>query len=158
MRNHLALLLVSILSVACGSGSPTAPVDAALSFETIVKASYSGFSGPRRTAVRSDGEWVRVWQTLYAGQNPVPALPEVDFGRETVLLAAAGTRENGCFSIDITRARLTGSGSIELEVTETVPGPTCACTLALTQPVHLVRIARVSATETFVERLSQLLC
>ena len=158
MRTHLALLLVSVLVVACDDGSPSAPEDVTLSFETVAQASYSGFTASQRRAVHGESDWSQVWQTLYAGQTPAPVQPAVDFDRETVLLAAAGIRNNGCYAIEITRASLKGNGILELEVTETVPGPACSCTEALTQPVHLVRVARVSIRETFVELRSQRRC
>ena len=88
----------------------------------------------------------------------MPALPEVDFGRESLILAAAGTRSNGCYSIAVSRARLTVEGAVELEVVETSPGPSCVCTQALTQPVHVVRLEPASADATFVERRAQLRC
>ncbi len=158
MRTRLALLLAPVLFVACGSGSPTAPEDVAITFETVVNESYSGFSARQRRAVRSDGEWVQVWQTLYAGSSPVPAVPAVDFGRETVVLAAAGERPDGCYSIAITRATSLSDGAVQFEVSETVPGPTCICTQAQTQPVHVVKIARISTRESFVERSFQRAC
>lgn len=158
MRIHPGLLLVCLLFVACDEDSPTAPQDTPLVFETVVKASYSGFFEPARGTVRTAEEWGQVWQTLHAGLSPMPPLPAIDFDREMVVLAAAGTRSNGCYALDITGARRRGNGGVELEVTETVPGPTCACTEALTQPVHVVKVVRVPGPETFVERRSQRRC
>ena len=152
-----ALLLILTLSLACSDGSPTAP-GTALSFESIAQLSYSGFPVQQMSAVRGEREWHEVWRTLYAGQSPVPALPSVDFARETVILAAAGSRSNGCYSIEITRASWTRSGAVAFEVLETFPGSTCGCTQAVTQPVHVVRLAAVSAAETFVLRRAELAC
>jgi hypothetical protein len=76
-------------------------------------------------------------------QNPVPALPAVDLGRETVVLAATGTRKNGCYSIDITRCQRGGQRSHPLEVTESVPWADLQ--------LH-PGFPRVSFTGTFVER------
>lgn len=162
MRIHPTLLLLPLLFVACDKNSPTSPVDSSVPFVTVAKASYSGFSTPVRETVRGTEEWVTVWQTLYAGRGPLvgpmPPLPEIDFDREMVVLVAAGTRRNGCFAIDVTRARLKGNGAVEFEVTETVPGPTCVCTFALTQPVHVVKLARLPGPETFVERRAESRC
>lgn len=157
MRIHVGLLLVSVLFVACDDDSPTAPGDG-LAFETVAKASYSGFSEPTREVVRTPGEWAEVWQTLHAGQSEVPALPAIDFDREMVVVAAAGARANGCYSIDVTAARRRGNGAVEFELTETVPGPACGCTQAITQPVHAVRVARLPDPESFVARVSQRRC
>jgi PrcB C-terminal len=159
MRIHAGLLLVAMLLAACSNDSPTAPHQAlhqeGLAFETVVKASYSGFSAPTHLTVRTRGEWQQAWQTLYAGQSPVPALPAIDFEREMVVVAAAGTRSNGCFAIDVTAANRLGNGGVEFELTETVPGPACVCTDALTQPVYVVKVESVPGPETFVEHQSE---
>jgi len=157
MRTHIALLLLFLPSTACDD-SPATPGDAALSFETLVQASTSGFSESQRRVVDDAADWAQTWQTLYAGQSPLPALPAVDFGREIVILAAAGPRSNGCYAIEITRVSLTRRRTLEVDVTETVPGPACVCTQAVTQPAHLVKVERVSAPVNFVDRLFQRAC
>ena len=73
------------------------------------------------------------------------------------LLAAAGTRSNGCFAIEFTQARMV-RGILVLDVTETVPGQGCSCVEIVTQPLHVVRIVRLQAPAVFVERRRQLAC
>ena len=158
MRTPFVLLLLLTAAAACSDSSPTATDDATLTFETVVQTSYSGFDDPQKRVIRSVGEWDQVWRTLYASQRPAPPLPAVDFSREVVVLAAAGERSNGCYSIEATRARLIGDGTVEFELTETVPGAACGCTQAVTQPVHLIRMARFQGRELFVDRAFQLAC
>lgn len=158
MRIHPALLLVPALLAACDSSTPTAPRESPLAVETVASAFYSGFTSPRRATLRTAGEWAEAWQTLYAGQSEVPPLPAVDFDRALVVVVAAGNRPTGCYAIDVTGASLRGEGAVLFEVTETVPGPACACTLALTQPVHIVKIPRVAGPVTFVERRFEARC
>lgn len=157
MRRVLALSFATVLLLACNGRSPTAPEDAVVPFETVVSASVSGFTSSERRAVRSAGEWAEVWQTIHAGQSPVPPVPALDFDRELALLAAAGTRSNGCFTIEFTQAR-TARGILVLDVTETVPGRDCSCIQVVTQPLHVIRIVRLPAPEVFVERRRQLAC
>jgi hypothetical protein len=158
MRIHPGLLLVPALLTACDSGTPTAPPDSPLAVETLTSEFYSGFTAPRRTVVRTAGELADAWQTLYATRSPQPPLPAVDFDRTTVVVVAAGNRPTGCFAIEVTGASLRGDGAAVFEVTETVPGPTCACTQALTQPVHVVRVPRLDGAATFVEHRSEARC
>lgn len=158
MRTFAALTIVSGLLMACSGDSPTSLQDTPLEMATVAKASYSGFVAPLRGSVRTADEWAGTWQTLYSGQSPVPLLPAIDFSREMVVVAAIGTRSNGCFAVDVTAASLRANGAAVFEVEETVPGPNCVCTQALTQPVHLVKVGRFAGPETFVERKVQSNC
>lgn len=158
MRAFVVLLIAATLALACGDDSPTAPGDVSISFENIVQGSYTGFTEPRRVVVHNQGDLARVWQEFHAGGSPVPGLPAVDFSRETVVLVAAGSRSNGCYAIEITGADLAASGTVRLEVTETVPGSACICTEAITRPAHLVRFSRRAAPVTFVEQVVQRAC
>lgn len=158
MRIHPALLLVPALLVACDDNSPTSPQAGPIAFETVASASNSGFTAPARRTIRSHQEWAGAWQTLHLGQNPTPPLPAVDFDQAMVVLVATGSRPNGCFAIDVTDASVRANGMVELEVTETIAGPGCACTLAITQPVHAVKVPRVAGPASFVERTTERRC
>jgi hypothetical protein len=158
LRIHPALLLVPALFVACDDSSPTSPQAGPIAFETVVSSSHSGYTAPVRRTIRTHQEWAGAWQTLHVGQSPTPPLPAVDFDQAMVVLVAAGTRPNGCFAIDVTEATMRASGVVELEVTETIAGTGCACTLAITQPVHAVKVPRVAGPATFVERTTERRC
>ena len=152
------LLAVSAALVAACDDSPTEPGDVQLSFETVLNNSYSGITGPELLSIRDAGEWPRTWERLHAGLSPVPPLPAVDFDRRMLLLAALGSRANGCFAVEITDISLKRSGEIEIEVMEDEPGPACGCTQAVTNPVHVVSLERVDAYETFRSRRQQMSC
>lgn len=158
LRIHPALLLVPALFVACHDSTPTSPEAGPIAFETVVSAFHSGFTAPVRRTLRSQQEWAAAWQTLHAGQSPTPPLPAVDFGQAMVVLVATGSRPNGCFAIDVTQATMRASGVVEIEVTETKPGSSCVCTLAITHPVHAVTVPRVAGPTTFVERTTERRC
>jgi hypothetical protein len=151
MRPSIAVVAVSLAVASCGSDSPSAGRGADLTLETVARSSYSGFSAAERTVIDSAEQWALLWAELNAGLRPMPPLPAVDFSRQSLFLAAAGTRANGCYSIDITSARATGDGGVALEVTETVPGSSCACTQAVTRPVHVVRIGSPTREAVFGE-------
>ncbi len=153
----LALFTVSILVFACDD-SPTAPGDTPIGFETVVKSSSSGFSAPRREVIRNAGDWADAWNLLYGQHGSPPPLPGIDFGREVVVLAAMGTSNNGCFQVEITSIRLRSGAALDIEVTELEPAPGCACTLAITQPVHVVRLDRLALAESFLVQRRPLDC
>ncbi len=153
----LVLVTVSILALACDD-TPTSPGDSPIAYETVVKSSASGFFTPRREVIRNTEEWVRVWDLLHAGQNPVPPRPSIDFEQEMVALAAMGTWSNGCYRVEITAINLRGTGALEIDVEEFDPTASCVCTLAITQPVHVVRLDRIALAESFRVRREPLTC
>lgn len=157
MRNLMALIVVSTLVSACDNGSPTAPDQGSLLFTTVSKETTSGFFTPQREILASESEWREAWQTIYAGQSPAPPVPPIDFGREMVILAASGSRPDGCYTLDITDIHHSIEG-VEIVVTETVPGPACVCVQIVTQPVHAVRIERIPGTVYFTGTSQRLDC
>ncbi len=152
----LALFTVSILVFACDD-SPTAPGDVPIAFETVVRSSNSGFSTPQREVIRNAGDWADAWNLLYGRHGSAPPLPGIDFGREMVVLAAMGTSNNGCFQVEIISIRLRRA-ALDIEVTEFEPAPGCACTEAITQPVHVVRLERLALAENFIVQRRPLDC
>ncbi len=151
-----ALVTITTLTLACES-SPTAPGDAPITFETVVRSSSSGFFTPRREVIDNTEDWDRAWNLLHAGQSPIPPRPSIDFARETVALAAMGTGNNGCFQVDITAIHLRGA-RLEIEVTEVEPAASCSCTEVITHPVHAVRLDRIGMPGSFNVRRRTLAC
>ncbi len=158
MRKYVALLVASLSLITCHRSSPTEFADRPLAFASVAQTSHSGFFEPRRQAVRGQDEWTRIWQGFHAGQSSVPELPAIDFARETVVLAAAGTQSSGCFGVEIEGVTLERNRRVEIDVVETVPGPNCVCTAALTQPAHLVSVGGVFTRAVFDERVRILEC
>jgi hypothetical protein len=86
----------------------------------------------------------------------MPELPQVDFSREVVVVAALGQRPTGGFNILIESAAATRDG-VTVSIRATAPGPGCGVTLALTQPVDIARMPRRGAVQ-FHERADELAC
>jgi PrcB C-terminal len=159
MSAYLRLLMtatLAILALACDD-SPTAPGDAPIAFETVVATSSSGFVAPRREVIRDAEQWARAWDLLHARQGSVPPLPDVDFTRRMLVLAAMGSRNTGCFQVEVTAINLR-RGAVEVEVMERAPTASCICTEALTEPVHVVSLDRVELDARFVVRGQSLSC
>jgi hypothetical protein len=56
---------------------------------------FSGTRGPATAAnftVRSEAEWESVRQTIFAGRNPLPAMPSIDSSRDMAVGIALGMR------------------------------------------------------------------
>lgn len=113
--------------------------------------SNSGLTTRDRVIVTDQAAWSAIWTDIVRNHSPTPALPAVDFGRETIVVAAMGQRSTGGYGITIDSGGVAGD-TVVLVVTERSPGPTCGTTAALTAPVALARILRPRATVQFVEK------
>lgn len=158
MRVFATIAALILFAGACDSDSPTAPQDGPFELQTLAKVSQSAYTAPALTTIRSAEEWSAAWAALYAGLQPVPTRPEVDFGHSYVVLAAAGTRPDGCYSIEISSVQPSIEGQPVFDVVETRPGPSCVCTQAITRPAHAVRVTRFSGDAEFLERTTELAC
>jgi hypothetical protein len=99
----------------------------------------SALREPVDLQIRRRSEWDGLWRRATANHGNVPHAPQVDFGREMLLVAGYGLQPTGGFSIVIDRVLETPYG-LEVHVRRIAPGPRCGTTAALTSPVDIVRI------------------
>jgi hypothetical protein len=124
-----------------------------LQIRRIGQWNSSGITAPAREVIKDDSSYARFWSSLRAGERPT-----VDFSRDVVIAVAAGQRMTGGHSIAVERVTRTGVG-LAVEVVETVPGPGCVTTQALTQPVDVVVVAAAEArTWSFSDQSRALGC
>ena len=151
-RTAASLLLVAAaVLVACAAAGPSGARASEHPFETLVAESYSGLAEPRREVVRDEAGWARLWTEIHAGVTPAPPRPGVDLARHMLIVVASGSRPSGGFSIKVTRVTTRGE-RLEVEVLETCPPPGARVSLSLTQPVEVVRLARLSQAPKFLDR------
>lgn len=141
----LALVLGALFVPAPAAAQPVPPqpLSQDLQLITLHQSQHSGFDTPR-TAVITNMADLRAY---FAGSNvDLGPQPRVDFVNEDVLVAATGTRPTGGYSVAITKVTLmTGGftrGHAFVEVTETTPAPGSIVTMALTSPIHVVRVPK----------------
>lgn len=162
LRNRSVLLVAFLPLVACqGADMPASdpglsnpPVNAALTLtrfrtDSIAFALNSGVNAPGQLVIRDVTAWSTLWQNIHATTDPMPPLPEVDFGQELIVAAALGMRNTGGYNILLTGANEDAAG-VEIQVLETSPGADCFTTQALTQPVDLARASRRDGPVRFV--------
>lgn len=102
---------------------------------------YSGLSDPMRLAVFDAATFAEVWGRAFGNQEPAPKPPAVDFETDFVVVAALGERSSGGYEIKVAGAREEGGG-IEIGILATAPGKGCPVTMAMTQPIDIVRLKR----------------
>ena len=140
----MALILVVLLT-ACGA----VPQGLTVAHLASLDAAYQVFASETMLVVRDQPSWQMLWSQMTANQFPAPQLPAVDFTKDMVLVAAAGTRPSGGYSISITDA-VESSGSVTVNVTITSRGSNCAVTAVVTSPVDIATVARQDGTVGFV--------
>jgi hypothetical protein len=118
---------------------------------------YSGIRDSLRLVIRDSATWHGYWAAIQRPFIPAPAAPGVDFSREMIVLAAAGTRPTGGFGIRIETVTA-DSARVVVVVRRTIPGSSCAVAAAVTQPVDLARIPVTPLPVTFAERVEQTDC
>jgi hypothetical protein len=154
MRNLGLALAAALIAAACAN-----PNSAAATGElTIQRLSAgggsfddnSGFDKAEGWIIRNPFEWSDVWTQIHRNRSPKPALPEIDFAKEQVVVVAMGAQSSSGYSIRITGASRQGDGVVIRTETQ-MPGSGCFVLTVLTQPIDLARMPRTSGSATFEE-------
>jgi hypothetical protein len=104
MRHRLRLLLSALLSIAIASpigcgGVSTTPIDETdgaqrAGIQPLPEAQplryYSGMTTRQRLIIRDGAAWAEAWKQMTSPLRPVPPVPEVDFAKSVIILAAMG--------------------------------------------------------------------
>lgn len=117
-----------------------ANADSSIPF-TVLWTVSQGPAEPTYQAITTREQWVQFWKQLRVDSErfvhgPTPRIdeaPEVDFKQVTLIVAGAGTKPTGGYSIAIQRIWDDGV-NIRVSVEETSPGRNCAGTTVSTAP------------------------
>ena len=166
MRHYCGVLIM--LGITACSAAPdhappgTPPRDAAAStgpqpIRQLLQEHSSGVNDSTRRVINDSATLAQVWATVFAGRSEAPPVPAVNFANEMVIVASMGTRSSGGYTISVDSARVAGS-ELQVFVRSQAPGPLCGTTGALTQPVVIVAVPRVSAMPRYVETVARTEC
>jgi PrcB C-terminal len=129
----------------------TGKVETPLSIATVEKGYRSGIRGPLQTVIRNQDEWNAFWKRHSStDNNPAPA-PIVDFNREMVVGIFLGEKSTGGYEVEIVRAEQSDA-AIYFYYREKSPPPGGMVTQALTQPFHLVKVAKYENLQVIFRR------
>ncbi len=147
----LVLLALAACSSVGSSGStpapqgrPTVPVNApAEVFETIDIGDQSGVAGGelQMFKIETQAEWEDFWSRHRGKVIPPPPALSVDFSQEMVIAVVDQQRPSGGFQLEITGIEEV-EGRLVVRVSKTIPGPDCIVTAVITQPFHVVGMAK----------------
>jgi hypothetical protein len=114
-------------------------------------ASNSGLDDPLRVTIRDVEAWRKMWKQIYRrGPSPSPELPDINFSKEMVILAALGSRPTGGYAIFI-ESIYKRDGRLVIKVSSQSAGKNCMVTQAVTQPLDIVRIPKSGMPVVFIE-------
>lgn len=133
MRPLFAATLFALTLGACAV-TPPAP----LPLTELARGHYGPCTAARREVVRDAAAWSRTWTEVQATRT---APPPVDFDGQLALVACLGERRSGGHAIEIVSVEVTDTELI-VSVRVTSPAAGAITTQALTQPFHIVRVAR----------------
>jgi hypothetical protein len=121
-------------------------------FQTLLKGYQSSVRVPLEIAARNQTEWKALWEKHVSMEQRPPALPAVDFGRETIVAVFLGEKPTGGHDIEITNVEQRDGGLV-VSYAERSPQPGGMVTQAFIQPFHIVRIAAQSTGTVSFRRL-----
>jgi hypothetical protein len=126
-------------------------VETRLSVTTVEKGYRSGIRESLQTVIRNRDEWNVFWKR-HSFTDPNPTLaPIVDFDREMIVGIFLGEKSTGGYEVEIVRAERRDS-SLYFYYREESPPPGAMVTQALTQPFHLVRVAKYQNPQIIFRR------
>ncbi len=125
-------------------GNPTPPVNGSPNaFETIDIGDQSGVAGGALQifGIETQAEWDDFWSRHQGNVIPPPQAPSVDFSQEMVIAVVDQAEPSGGYRVEITGIEEV-EGRLVVRVSKTIPGPDCIVTAVITQPFHVVRMAK----------------
>lgn len=154
-----SVFAVAVLVAACAG--PTDPSETQLPVQRLSQnqysfASYSDLRKPERLVISSQAAWADLWEKIHHQSPERPAVPVIDFTRETVVAAALGDEGRGRYVFVTGAVRRGGVITVSLEIK--TPGPGCAVPAVITQPVDLATVPRVAPVVEFEEKQTVFSC
>jgi len=123
-----------------------------------------GLEDQLRLVVRDRAAWEDIWKRIHSigpshlPDPATPALPEIDFSREMVIVAAMGQRPTSGYGIIIDRA-YAYERNYRLEVlVRNVENRKCGGLTVVTSPVDIVRLPKTDRSVVFREIEVELDC
>ena len=119
-----------------------------LGFTTVSVGTQSGITSQANLVIQDSQAWTDLWnQHMLFMIEPMP-VPEVDFSTHMVVAAFMGEVNTGGYALHIYEVVETQS-TIVVKMERTEPGPRCIVPQVLTQPYHVVQIARTEKSVIF---------
>ena len=139
-----------------GKALPVTPLGPKRSGPRVSFTDMSGLENQLRLVIRDREAFTDIWKRIYSrnfGSGPVgevPPLPDIDFSKEMVVVAAMGGRPTSGYNVVIDGA-CEHDNRLEVAVRNTSPGKSCFNLQVQTSPVDLVRMPKTNLEVVFRE-------
>jgi PrcB C-terminal len=122
-----------------------------LSIATVQKGNRSAIRAPLQTIIRNQDEWKAFWKRHSSTDADQAPATIVDFDREMVVGIFLGEKSTGGYEVEIVRAEQRDS-ALYFYYREESPPPGAMVTQSLTQPFHLVKVAKYQNPQVIFRR------
>jgi hypothetical protein len=112
-------------------------------FTTVDQGYHSGITSSANYAIYDNETWTSIWNQHMQFMIDPPLPPSVDFSKYTIIAVFMGEVSTGGYAINVYDVVDTGSSTL-IKVEKTQPGPRTIVTQALTQPYHIIQIAKTN--------------
>jgi hypothetical protein len=147
MKKLSIALAVSVLALTgCGGADTTTTAD--VQATVLEQGQHGAIKDVTQEQYHNQADFKAGWDKLYVGQSE-PALPNVDFTKDSVVLFAIGEHKSGGYKARVIKAALTGTVfDVGFEVT--IPGVGChTTTQEFTRPFIVISIP--TTTDAVIE-------
>lgn len=135
----------ALLLGACGDGpTGSAPEPVPLTRLAPGLQTYllvSGLKQPETVAITDAAALAQLWARMWSHQQQAPPVPQVDFTKHVVVVAALGTLNTTGTDVMFERAQLL-SGGVVVDFIRRLPDHTCRTETAARQPVDVALVER----------------
>jgi hypothetical protein len=115
------------------------------SFTEVAKGNASNQQDARQVTVRTAAEWSALWKE----HAPTTKMPSVDFAKQMVVGIFLGTKPSDGHQVEIVGVR-TQEKDLIVEYVQRQPGRGTMAAQILTEPYHLVAVAKHAGTVRFL--------
>lgn len=133
----LAAALAALLAGCASAGGSSDGVN------VLQTGSHSPVKDQEEKDIHDQAAFQAAWDKVYSESSSKPALPTVDFTKQTVIYYALGEKKHGGYALKITRAEPSGTG-YAVGITVIEPGQNCHnMTMDITHPFLFATIPSV---------------
>lgn len=125
-----------------------------MEMEELDKGAYGAMEETGQMVIENQEEFVAMWEKVHANQVPAPRPPAIDFDANVLICSFMGMKSSGGYGTSLIMAGKDKQENVQIVIQETIPGPACLTTSALTSPYVMATIAKegIKGYEFIVER------
>ncbi len=124
-------LIAGIVSAGDGGSMPA----------TSWMGNHSGISKSQQLVIKKLDGWQKLWSQVHESQEPMPAVPKIDFSTHMVVGYFLGQRSSGGYSVSIEDIKET-SEEIIVIISQTSPGRGSIVSQVITSPYAIQAIPK----------------